>query len=39
MVIPYSEIPTSMIEADFLSANEFRVCAVLHSLNFKKQIT
>ena len=28
-----------MIEADFLSANEFRVCAVLHSLNFKKQIT
>ena len=37
-VIPYTEVPRSMIEADFLSANEFRVCAVLHSLNFLKHI-
>lgn len=34
----YSEIPITMIEADFLSANEFRVCLALHSLNFYKSI-
>lgn len=37
-ILPYSEIPHTMIKADFLSANEFRVCAVLHSFNFLKRI-
>lgn len=37
-MLPYSEIPITMIEADFLSASEFRVCVVLHSLNFYKTI-
>lgn len=32
--LPYTEIPHTMIEAEFLTANEFRVCAVLHSLNY-----
>lgn len=37
-MLPYSEIPITMIEADFLSASEFRVCLALHSLNFYKEI-
>lgn len=38
-IIPYTEIPVTMICADFLSANEFRICAILHSLSYKKRVT
>lgn len=34
----FTNIPKSMIESSFLSPNEFRVCAVLHSYAFLKKI-
>ena len=33
-MLTYTYIPKTMIEADFLSATEFRICAVLHSYSF-----
>lgn len=38
MILPYTDTPKSMIEADFISPNEFRLLAVLNSYAFMQSI-